>query len=578
MLRRLATLLAVLFLGLSLTPVFALDVSYNNNVVLHAGVTYPTAQYSSTYTPPSSTCVPSYQIPNSIYNPGGPLLTPILNSWLYWGNAFNWTGNNCTSSYSSYSYNSRPFTPTYLSSGSYEDISAPYVEAAPLANRWDANYSATPAVQNGWTANYTPTVTTTNWNANYSPTVVTKNWDANYTPTVTTTNWNANYSPTVTTTNWDANYSPTITTKNWNANYTPTPTTQNGWTANYTPTPKVQNGWTANYAPAGTAARSYSNIIYPTGSTATNYSQVYAPYTSVPSNSGAAFGSLFGDGRDPAFGGSAVESFVARLRGQTSDGYTSRADSLSAQDYASYFDVNPVTAYTPVSAYDRTFSTPQSANLNATPTTGPATSGAAVSDAARSLSLSTPLQQTSTYAQDLEAVYSRSLIPAFWKNRAQQTRLTREDLATMLEPLRAWRDTGMAARYMNTTKILPVITDMKPSDANYFRFVEMANERILYMPDAITNGNGIVTAKADPKGPALRAQTLQAIMTALYLRPNSQLTNAGYTDLPATAWYTPWALTARSYGLDYGTRFDSEHVVTQEEAVHMIATLLKQIR
>lgn len=537
----------------------------------------PAAAYDYTYNPFAATTVPTFQFPESPYAPGGPLLTPILNNWLYWGNAFNWLPGGSTT----YNYNTTGYgytLPTQQMYAPYIDVQttsapvvAPYVG---VPTQLPIGQMSAPYIQTSKTASPVSQMKVPYIQTEQKTTQMTAPYAA---PTASTSTMSANYSAPVAAapiTQMKANYLPTVATAS------PISTMK----APYLGT--VQNATStvrANYDAPATSNRS-NTLVWPAagGSSARNNSGITANYIDASTSSGAAFGSVFGDGRDPAFEGSAVDSFVNRLKSQTSDSVTSRAESLSSRDYVSYFDVNPVVTYNPATDYDRAFSQPRVPNLNGTPVATTPTPAQAVTQTAQNIALTTPLTHSSSYLQDVQALEIRGIrLPEGWKNRTQQTPLTRRDIAELAVHARGWRETGdpkFVSSWDTYKNFLPIIGDMITSDPAYMTFLIMANERILYMPNAKEKDGRLVYVEADQNGAAQRGQSLQALMTALQMRPNAALVNAGYTDLPKDAWYTTWALTARSYGLNFGGQFSYNAVVSQEEAVHMLAVLLQQFR
>jgi len=373
-----------------------------------------------------------------------------------------------------------------------------------------------------------------------------------------------------------ATYSAPVQGQAISVNYTPPSASRGEIRANYT-SPASPAAIKVTYMPP-VASSSTIQANY-TGGTGSASSGIRANYLAPQASNGAAFGSLFGDGSGDAYGSTASESFVNRLMGQSSPSYTYRAQTLdtSLGNYGTYTPAS--STYT--SGYDRTFSTGAYGNLNATPRSV-VTSGGAVANSTTTLELGAPLvEEKPSYTSDRALLVARGILPASWNSRVGTTLLSRRDIAVLTSRLRAWRDTGkpVATNWTPAEGVfLPILTDLANADPDYRFFLDVTNKRILYMPELREMNGRLVSAKAEANNPALRGQSLQAIMTALYLRPVKDFSGSAMRDLPRNAWYTAWAETAASYGLDFGTTFASDARITQEEAVHMAASLLSQIR
>lgn len=558
MLRRLLALVAVLCVSVSASPALAYDPT------LFPGVTYQPMSSSPLATP--------FSFNNSPYNPGGPLTAPLLNNWLYWGNPFNWLSTGNPYSYSSYGYSYGSPYAAYSSSGYNRVAYGTYTTGANNGGQMGvANYTNAPGASG--LASSVATYTDSSADRSMGAGAYTNAATSMQTPVATYTN-------TASTRNMGtAAYTnvPAASDKMGTAAYTSAVNSRSMGTAAYT-TAAAASQPTANYTPASAAT---NTAIWPGTRSSVRGTQPVANYTPSSSTGGAAFGSLFGDGRDPAFEGSAIQAFVARLRGQTAPTYTSRVEDLSNRNYGAYFDVNPVTTYTPAPNYDSAFPVTNYGNLNSTPVTVTTVPGA-INNAAVDSSLSAPLVQSSTYQADLRILQTRGVLPPSWTTRAESTLLQRRDLATLTARLRHWRETGVAVPSVwpdpSFSQLLPVITDLADTDPAYRAFMYVASQRVLYMPNLIENQGQVVSAASDANGVAQRGQGLQAIMAALYLRPRTDYSNAGYTDLPKDAWYTQWALSARALGLDFGNRFAYDTTMTQAEAVHITAVMLQQFR
>lgn len=372
-----------------------------------------------------------------------------------------------------------------------------------------------------------------------------------------------------------ANYEAPVTYAPLTVTYT-APSTTVKPTATYT-NPSAPEAIRVTYqAPAASAGRIIANYSGGTGSASRG---IVANYSAPVSREGAAFGSLFGDGAGGTYGESAGESFLGRIRSQSSPDYTYRARTLDTGlgSYGSGSGTGGAYA----TDYDRSFEGSTYGNLNAVPVRT-VTAPQAVAATGRSLAQEVPVTSGNTsYTTDLQALRSRGILPASWSRRVASTPLTRADIAELTSRLRAWRDTGtmVAEDWRPAAGVyLPILTDLANDAPSYRFFLDVTNKRILYMPDLRLSSVGrAMSARAEATAPATRGQSLQAIMTALYLRPVHTFSNTG-TDLPLDAWYTAWALTAKSYGLDFGTRFRAQETITQESAVHMVAVLLGQMR
>lgn len=611
MLRRALSLMIAFVLSLHVLAASAVTVQYNANIGARAVVTTPrviTNQQRVCLPADTSAFKTQVYFSESPYEPGGPFLGKILNNWMYWGNIFNWAPTGCAPLVTTYgryttgnTWGYGATTAAYVPNTSASQSSqALYVDGTSAPSVASATYTegqqAAPAMQAGYTAPKSDnTAMVANYTASPSATPVV---DAQY---VSTTSSNTPVQATYT----SAQNASTAISAEYRA-----PATQPAMAATYQ-APVVQNsGTSAAYQSTDLKTRSSSTLAQnipwygASSSRSSSNSALWSLERNLPGGAGtntrtstnstlaqnipwygtsrsssssdgalwslernlpgastftegAAFGSLFGDGRDAAFGGNAIESFVARVQNQTAPTYTYRAGNVAQGNYSDAIAVDPVQRY--------------------------------------DIDFDVPLVQASTYEADLLTMeaYGLGIVTAQWKKQSPKRAVTRMNMMNLALAVRQWRTTGQAPtaatlsnEFLTSLMVdqegnaiaLPRINDVAATDSRYPAIALVGMGRLMYMPNMLLEKQKVISFTADPESSVQRAQALQTIMTALYLRPDTSILRGGYADLAPDAWYTPWALTARTYGLNYGERFNASAVVTQEEAAHMVATLLKQLR
>lgn len=582
MLRRALSLVIAFVLSLHVLAASAVTVQYNANIGARAVVTTPrviTNQQRVCLPADTSAFKTQVYFSESPYEPGGPFLGRILNNWMYWGNIFNWAPTGCTplaTTYGRYttgnSWGYGATTAAYVPNTSASQSSqALYVDGLPAPSVVSAAYTEgqqdAPAMQAGYTA---PKSDTTAMVANYTATPSTAPVvDAQY---VSTTSNNTPIQATYTSaqnasTAISVEYQAPAAQRAMAVTYQGAATTTSGPTATYK-APATQNaGTSALYRSTNANTRTSSTLAQnipwygASSSSSSSDGALWSLERNLPGAStfteGAAFGSLFGDGRDAAFGGNAIESFVARVQNQTAPTYTYRAGNVAQGNYSDAIAVDPVQRY--------------------------------------DIDFDVPLVQASTYEADLLTMeaYGLGIVTAQWKKQSPKRAVTRMNMMNLALAVRQWRTTGQAPtaatlsnEFLTSLMVdqegnaiaLPRINDVAATDSRYPAIALVGMGRLMYMPNMLLEKQKVISFTADPESSVQRAQALQTIMTALYLRPDTTILRGGYADLAPDAWYTPWALTARTYGLNYGEKFNASTVVTQEEAAHMVATLLKQLR
>ncbi len=121
--------------------------------------------------------------------------------------------------------------------------------------------------------------------------------------------------------------------------------------------------------------------------------------------------------------------------------------------------------------------------------------------------------------------------------------LKRSDLARIVWSV--FKKRQQAGGSQVTTSQLPIIGDVKNTNALYQTFVEVAARGLMYMPSSKVEHGVLVYAEAKPSDTAPAAQILQALYTSLGKTPSAKAVYT-YTDIKADDWYAPFMYEAHA--------------------------------